>query len=50
MNDIKYNGPLSIEWEDSAMDRVAGASESQDYARKIDFEPSAIAFDSSFSE
>ena len=50
LNDIRYTGPLSVEWEDSAMDRVAGASESQDYARKIDFEPSAIAFDSSFSE
>jgi len=50
LNDIGYAGPLSIEWEDSAMDRIAGASESEKFARKINFEPSDIAFDSSFSE
>ena len=28
LNDIGYNGPLSIEWEDIRMDRVHGARES----------------------
>jgi sugar phosphate isomerase/epimerase len=45
LNDIGYNGPLSIEWEDSGMDREAGARESCDFTKKIDFEPSQVAFD-----
>ena len=27
LNHLKYEGPLSIEWEDSGMDREAGAKE-----------------------
>lgn len=45
LNDIKYNGPLSVEWEDSAMNREIGAKESCEFVRKIDFTPSNIAFD-----
>ena len=29
LNDIGYNGPLSVEWEDGRMDRVHGATESR---------------------
>jgi len=42
LNRIKYAGPLSIEWEDSAMDREYGASEALAFVRRIDFEPSAL--------
>ena len=28
LNDIGYDGPLSVEWEDSRMDREHGATES----------------------
>lgn len=45
LNDIGYQGPLSVEWEDSGMDREAGARESCEFVRKIDFEPSKFAFD-----
>ena len=45
LNDIGYQGPLSVEWEDSGMNREAGATESCAYVKKIDFEPSDIAFD-----
>lgn len=45
LNDIGYNGPLSIEWEDSGMDREAGARESCGFTKRIDFEPSHVAFD-----
>ncbi len=45
LNDIGYKGPLSIEWEDSGMDREAGARESCKFTKEIDFEPSTIAFD-----
>jgi sugar phosphate isomerase/epimerase len=48
LNDIGYGGPLSVEWEDSRMDREHGATEAAAFVRKIDFEPSAIAFDAQF--
>ena len=40
-----YNGPLSVEWEDSGMERVYGATEAAEFVRKVDFKPSDIAFD-----
>ncbi len=45
LNDIKYHGPLSVEWEDSGMNRDAGASEACDFVRYSDFDPSDVAFD-----
>jgi sugar phosphate isomerase/epimerase len=48
LNDIHYEGPLSVEWEDSRMDRRHGARESCAFVRKLDFAPSAIAFDAQF--
>jgi sugar phosphate isomerase/epimerase len=33
LNRIGYDGPLSVEWEDSAMDREHGAAESCDFVR-----------------
>ena len=50
LNDINYQGPLSVEWEDSRMDRVHGATESAAFLRDLDFEPSDIAFDAAFEE
>jgi sugar phosphate isomerase/epimerase len=48
LNDINYQGPLSVEWEDSRMDREHGATEAAAFVRKLDFKPSAIAFDAQF--
>jgi sugar phosphate isomerase/epimerase len=48
LNDIGYAGPLSVEWEDSRMDREHGAKEACEFVKKIDFKPSAIAFDAQF--
>lgn len=50
LNRVDYQGPLSIEWEDSGMDREYGAEESCQYVKDIDFPPAASAFDSAFSE
>lgn len=50
LNSIGYHGPLSIEWEDSAMDREHGARESCAFTKKVDFQPSAHAFDAFFSK
>ncbi len=48
LNDVNYQGPLSVEWEDSRMDREFGAAEACAMVKKIDFKPSAIAFDAQF--
>ena len=50
LNSIGYQGPLSVEWEDSAMDREHGARESCAFVKHIDFQPSAHAFDACFSK
>lgn len=50
LNRIGYQGPLSVEWEDSGMDREHGAREASEFVRSLDFEPSALAFDAQFSE
>lgn len=50
LNDINYQGPLSVEWEDSRMDREHGAAEACAFVRKLDFPPSARAFDASFDK
>jgi sugar phosphate isomerase/epimerase len=50
LNDIGYRGPLSVEWEDIRMDRVHGATESAAFLRRLDFAPSAIAFDAAFEK
>ena len=48
LNDIGYAGPLSIEWEDSGMDRVHGAGEACEFVKGLDFPPAGQAFDSAF--
>ena len=50
LNRIGYKGPLSVEWEDSGMDREHGATEAAQFVRQVDFEPSDIAFDAQFSD
>lgn len=47
-NRINYQGPLSVEWEDSGMDREHGAEEACEFVRSVDFKPSNVAFDSAF--
>ena len=46
LNQIGYDGPLSVEWEDSGMDREHGAAEAVQFLREIDFPPSTIGFES----
>lgn len=50
LNQIKYQGPLSVEWEDSGMDREFGATEACKFLKKIDFPPSYHSFDSAFDK
>ena len=50
LNKIGYDGPLSVEWEDSGMDREHGAKEACDFVKRTDFEPSQVAFDAAFDK
>ena len=50
LNFINYQGPLSVEWEDSGMDREHGATEAAAFVKRIDFKPSDFAFDSNFDK
>lgn len=45
LNAADYQGPLSVEWEDSGMERVFGGTEACQFVKKINFQPSKIAFD-----
>jgi sugar phosphate isomerase/epimerase len=50
LNRVGYEGPLSIEWEDSGMDRNWGAPDALAFVRRTDFAPSAVAFDAAFAK
>jgi len=50
LNQINYNGPLSLEWEDSGMDREWGTQDALKFVKNINFEPSVQAFDAPFNK
>lgn len=50
LNRVGYQGPLSVEWEDSAMDRLHGAMEAAAFVRSLQFPASGRAFDAAFEE
>lgn len=50
LNRIGYDGPLSVEWEDSGMDREHGAKEACEFVKRVNFTPSGRAFDAAFAE
>ena len=50
LNRVGYEGPLSIEWEDSGMDRDWGAPDALAFVRRTDFSPSEVAFDAAFAK
>ena len=45
LNGVGYDGPLCVEWEDSGMERIYGATEALAFARRLNFSPSDVAFD-----
>jgi sugar phosphate isomerase/epimerase len=46
---IGYTDPVSVEWEDSGMDREFGAPESLAYLKRLDWEVPQAAFDAAFA-
>jgi sugar phosphate isomerase/epimerase len=49
LNRVGYGGPLSVEWEDSGMDREWGARDAVAFLRRNDFAPSDASFDAAFA-
>lgn len=45
LNAHGYAGPLSVEWEDSGMDRIEGGTEAAAFVKNINFSASAFKFD-----
>lgn len=39
LNEIGYNGPLSVDWHDPGMSREFGAADAVSFLRQIDFDP-----------
>jgi sugar phosphate isomerase/epimerase len=50
LNTISYDGPISVEWEDAGMDRLAGAPEALAFVRRMTFDPPRAAFDAAFTQ
>jgi sugar phosphate isomerase/epimerase len=50
LNDVGYQGPLSIEWEDNGMNREQGAPEALALCHQLDLTPSNVAFDAAFQQ
>jgi sugar phosphate isomerase/epimerase len=50
LNDVKYAGPYSIEWEDNGMNRDQGAPEALQMVRRLSITPSDVAFDAAFKQ
>lgn len=50
LNRIGYSGPLSVEWEDTGMNREQGAPEALQMVRRMDLTPSHQAFDDAFKQ
>lgn len=49
LNAFDYQGPLSVEWEDSGMERVSGATEAAAFVKKKDFAASDVKFDAAIA-
>ncbi len=49
LNEIGYDGPISIEWEDAGMDRLVGAPEALEYITKLLWDVPEGSFDDAFA-
>ena len=50
LNAIGYTGPLSVEWEDAAMNREHGAAEACQFVKDLEFPKSDRVFDEAFGK
>jgi sugar phosphate isomerase/epimerase len=49
LNWIDYRGPISVEWEDSGLDRELGAKEAFEFVSRLNVGRAQAAFDAAFS-
>jgi len=49
LNQVGYDGPISIEWEDAGMDRLVGAPEALEYISKLLWDVPEGSFDDAFA-
>jgi sugar phosphate isomerase/epimerase len=49
LNQIGYQGPLSVEWEDAGMNREFGAEEALKILRELSFEKAEASWDAAFA-
>ena len=50
LNDVGYDGPYSVEWEDNGMNRQQGAPEAAALVKRLDITRSDVAFDAAFKQ
>jgi sugar phosphate isomerase/epimerase len=43
LNDIGYDGPLSVDWHDAGLDRNFGAADAIQFLQRLDFDPPSRA-------
>jgi sugar phosphate isomerase/epimerase len=48
LNEIGYDGPLSVEWSDAGMNRDYGAEDACKFVKRLDFEPARSGGDHAF--
>ncbi|MFT5050235.1 MAG: sugar phosphate isomerase/epimerase [Chlamydiales bacterium] len=48
LNHARYQGPLTVEWEDPMMEREYGAREAAAFVKQLDFATAERAFDAAF--
>ncbi len=48
LRSLSYEGPISVEWEDAGMDRLAGAPEALAHLERFGLPPPAASFDAAF--
>ena len=39
LNEIRYDGPLSVDWHDAGMDREFGAADALQFLKRLEFDP-----------
>jgi sugar phosphate isomerase/epimerase len=50
LNEVGYEGPLSVAWEDNGMSRDFGAEDACKFVRRLDFEPAGTTPRPTFSD
>ena len=48
LNEIGYDGPISVEWEDAGMDRLQGAPEALELLKTLNWDKPTGSFDDAF--